>query len=104
MPPETTKTPPPPLRILHLEPNESDRELVRQALVHEEIACDYVYAANEAEFAAALDRDHIDLILSDFTLPGYDCLSALALAQQKLPDVPYLFVSGTAGEEPVIKG
>jgi hypothetical protein len=91
------------LRILHLEDNLSDRELVRQALIHEEISCEFVYAASEAEFSAALDRDKIDLILSDFTMPGYDCLSALALAQEKCPEVPYLFVSGAIGEERAIE-
>jgi two-component system, cell cycle sensor histidine kinase and response regulator CckA len=107
MTPESTKDPPGPvttaLRILHLENNATDRELVRQALVHEEVACDFVYAASEAEFSAALDRDKIDLILSDFTMPGYDCLSALALAQKKCPEVPYLFVSGAIGEERAIE-
>jgi hypothetical protein len=92
-----------PLRILHLDDNASDRELVRQALVHDEISCEFVYASSEAEFSAALDRDNIDLILSDFTLPGYDCLSALALAQKKCPEVPYLFVSGAIGEERAIE-
>ena len=92
------------LRILHLEDNLSDRELVRQALIHEEISCEFVYAASEAEFSAALDRDRIDLILSDFTMPGYDCMSALALAQKKCPEVPYLFVSGAIGEERAIEG
>jgi hypothetical protein len=107
MTPESAKDPPSPrttpLRILHLEDNASDRELVRQALVHEEISCEFVYAASEAEFSAALDRDRIDLILSDFTIPGYDCLSALALAQKKCPEVPYLFVSGAIGEERAIE-
>ena len=90
MTPEPANDPPSPrttpLRILHLEDDASDRELVRQALVHEDISCDFVYAASAAEFSAALDRNKkIDLILSDFTLPGYDCLSALALAQKKCP-------------------
>jgi hypothetical protein len=102
MTPESTKDLPgattTPLRILHLDDNAADRELVRQALVHEDVACEFVYAASEAEFSAALDRGKIDLILSDFTMPGYDCLSALALAQKKCPEVPYLFVSGAIGE------
>ena len=92
-----------PLRILHLEDNASDRELVRQALVHEDISCEFVYAASEAEFAAALDRGKIDLILSDFTMSGYDGAAALALAQEKCPEVPYLFVSGAIGEERAIE-
>jgi hypothetical protein len=91
------------LRILHLEDNAADRELVRQALVQEEIACDYVYAQDRIEFAAALQAGNIDLILSDFALPGYDGISALALAREKRPEVPFLFVSGTIGEERAIE-
>ena len=92
-----------PLRILHLEDNAPDRELVRQALVGEEIAGEFVYAGSEAEFVAALDREKFDLILSDFAMPGFDGGAALALAQEKCPDVPYLFVSGTIGEERAIE-
>ena len=92
-----------PLRILHLEDNASDREFVRQALVSDEIAGEFVYAASREEFAAALDRGQIDLILSDFKMPGYDCLSALALAQEKCPEVPYLFVSSVIGEDRAIE-
>lgn len=91
-----------PLRILHLEDSETDRELVRQALAVEGIECRFVYASSRAEFAAALEREQFDLILSDFTMPGYDGAAALALAQQKHPEVPYLFVSGTIGEERAI--
>ena len=91
-----------PLRILHLEDNASDRTLVRQALVHEEISCEFVYAASKAEFAAALEQGKFDLILSDFTMSGYDGAAALELAQEKCPEVPYLFVSGAIGEERAI--
>ncbi len=95
--------PPPPLRILHLEHHEPDRGLVRQALADEETACEFVYVSSEAEFAAALERGKFDLILSNFTMPGYNGGSALALAQAKCPEVPYLFVSGTIGEERAIE-
>jgi PAS domain S-box-containing protein len=92
-----------PLHILHLEPNEPDRELVRRALVHDDIACEFVYAASKTEFAAALEGKNIDLILSDYTIPGYDCLSALALAREKCPAAPYLFVAGAVGEEQAVE-
>src|SRR5258708_4057884 len=91
-----------PLRILHLEDNEADRELVQRALHDDEIVCEFVYAASKAEFSAALEREKFHLILSDFTMPGYDGAAALALAQEKCPEVPYLFVSGTIGEERAI--
>jgi len=93
----------PPLRILHLEDSEPDREFVSQALTGREIAFEFVYATNQAEFAAALESGKFALILSDFTMPGYDGMAALALAQEKCPDVPFLFVSGTIGEDRAIE-
>ncbi len=107
MRPESAKDPPTqmttPLRILHLEHNEPDRGLVREALVDEEIAYEFVYASSKTEFAAALDRGKFDLIFSDFTTHTDDGEAALALVQEKCPEVPYLFVSGTIGEERAIE-
>jgi len=107
MQPEPTKDAPGtmtiPLRILHLEHNEPDRGLVRQALVDDETACEFVYASSKAEFAAALEREKFDLILSDFTTLGDDGVAALALVREKCPEVPYLYVSGTVGEERAIE-
>ena len=91
------------LRILHLEDSVPDRELVRAALEGPTTTGEFIYAASMAGFAAALEREKFDLILSDFTLPGYDGASALALAQAKSPEVPYVFVSGTIGEEQAIE-
>jgi PAS domain S-box-containing protein len=92
-----------PLRILHLEQNEPDRGLVRQALVDDETVCEFVYAATKDEFAAALGQGKFDLILADFTLPDYDGAAALALVQEKCPEVPYLFVSGSVSGERAIE-
>jgi DNA-binding NtrC family response regulator len=44
-----------------------------------------------------------DLILADYTLPSFDGLSALRIVRQQLPDVPFIFVSGTLGEEVAIE-
>jgi two-component system cell cycle sensor histidine kinase/response regulator CckA len=86
------------LRVLHLEGNEADRSRVRQAIVGRDIDCEFVYASGKSEFAAALDREHFDLILSDFAMKGYDGSSAFALAREKHPEVPFLFVSGATGD------
>ncbi len=91
----------PPLRVLHLEDDVRDRELVGEVL-SARFSCEFTYAQDEAEFTHALAQAHFDLILSDFTLPGYGGESALALAQKRQPEVPYLFVSGTIGEERAI--
>lgn len=91
------------LRIVHLEDNTLDRELVRQALADETIAFDFAYAASKMDFIAALEQGNCDVILSDFSMPGYDGQAALAFAQQQCPEVPFLFVSGTIGEERAIE-
>ncbi|MDB6127917.1 MAG: signal transduction histidine kinase, nitrogen specific, NtrB, partial [Verrucomicrobia bacterium] len=92
----------PPLRVLHLEDDLPDRELVSRVLAGADLACDFIYAACQAEFEAALEGPPFDLILSDFAIPGYDGTSALALAQARYPEVPFLVVSGTIGEERAI--
>lgn len=92
-----------PLRILHLEDNLSDQELVRRALGDTASTCEFIHATSKAEFEAALMQEKFDLILSDFTMPGYDGTSALALAQVSCPEVPFLFVSGTIGEDLAIE-
>ena len=55
------------------------------------------------DFLAALEAGGFDLILADFSLPSFDGLSALQLALEQRPDVPFIFVSGTLGEEVAIE-
>ena len=57
----------------------------------------------EADFVAQLERFHPSVILSDHGLPAFDGFSALSLAQQNAPDVPFIFVTGSLGEEMTIK-
>ena len=52
---------------------------------------------------AALQEFRPSIILSDFSLPAFDGLSALAIARELAPDIPFLFVSGTIGEERAIE-
>jgi two-component system cell cycle sensor histidine kinase/response regulator CckA len=91
------------LRVLHVEDAPSDRELVAAALRREGLHCEFAYAANEQEFRKVLDGFPCDLILSDFTLPSFSGAAALALAKSARPDVPFLFVSGTIGEERAVE-
>jgi PAS domain S-box-containing protein len=57
----------------------------------------------EQDFISALKGGRFDLILADYTLPAFDVVSALKLAQEHAPDVPFLFVSGTLGEDVAIE-
>jgi len=87
------------LRILHLEDNPADGELIQSILEAGGIATAIQRVETPADFESALDHGAFDLIISDHTLPSFDGLSALLLARQKLPEMPFIFVSGTIGEE-----
>jgi PAS domain S-box-containing protein len=89
------------LRILHLEDDPADADLIAATLAADGLVCDYVRAASRAQFMAVLDGAY-DLILSDFALPGFDGASAQTIARDRRPDLPFVFVSGTIGEEAAI--
>src|SRR3989454_1734116 len=93
----------PPLRILHLEDNPADAELIQAILETEGIICDVTRVDTQADFFASIEHGGFDLILTDYTLPSFDGLSALKIALEKCPDVPFIFVSGTLGEEVAIE-
>jgi PAS domain S-box-containing protein len=92
-----------PLRILYLEDDPRDAELVQGMLETEGIACDVTRIETQVDFCASLEQDHFDLILADYTLPSFDGISALKIAVEKRPEVPFIFVSGTLGEEVAIE-
>jgi signal transduction histidine kinase len=87
------------LRILYLEDDQHDAELVQAILEEEGIACDVVRVEIRADFLAALEQGRFDIILADYALPSFDGLSALAIAREQCPDVPFIIVSGAIGEE-----
>src|SRR5437667_12258424 len=87
------------IRIIHLEDNTADGELIQSMLETGGIASTIHRVETPADFEAALDQGCFDLIISDHTLPSFDGLSALELARQKHPEAPFIFVSGTIGEE-----
>jgi len=91
------------LRILYLEDDPRDAELVQETLSGEGIRSDLVRVDTEAEFLASLQTGEFDLILADYTLPDFDGLSALKLAQRNRPHLPFIFVSGTLGEDVAIE-
>jgi CheY-like chemotaxis protein len=92
------------LRILNLEDNEQDAELNEAMLTARWPECELLRVDTRQEFAAALETEgHLDLILSDYTMPGFNGREALALAHGYRPEVPFLFVSGTIGEDAAIE-
>ncbi len=93
----------PKLRIVHLEDSELDRELISQLLAQEGIDCDFIYCENRVLFLSALEANEFDLILADCTLPDFSGFHALELAKVHAPDVPFIFVSGSIGEDSAIE-
>jgi signal transduction histidine kinase/FixJ family two-component response regulator len=91
------------LRILHLEDDPKDAELVQSMLEIEGFACHVTRVETQVDFCASLQRDGFNLILADYTLPSFDGISALKIAAQKRPELPFIFVSGTLGEEVAIE-
>src|SRR6185295_9434207 len=53
-------------------------------------------------YMAALEKSQFDLIMSDFTLPPFNGGVALEMARERRPDVPFIYVSGTIGEETAV--
>src|SRR5262249_50629054 len=93
-----------PLRILYLEDDLRDAELVQETLELEGMPSHMMRVETEEAFRAALADGGFDLILADYTLPSFDGMSALKIARQTGPaHVPFLFVSGTLGEEVAIE-
>ena len=91
------------LNILHLEDNANDHLLVTETLRADGLHCEFTLAKNEGEFAKALNDHKFDLIISDHTLPSYDGLRALTTAQLLHAKVPFIFFSGTIGEEVAVE-
>lgn len=90
------------LRILSIEDDPKDTELIKDLLEADGLVCEVTRVETECAMREALDRGDIDLILADYSLPSFDGLSALKLAKSGYPDVAFIFVSGTLGEEVAI--
>jgi signal transduction histidine kinase len=91
------------LRILLLEDSPLDAELTISTLKSGGIACWVERVETREEFTAAVQRRDFDLILADYALPNFDGVSALKIAAVQVPEIPFLFVSGSIGEELAIE-
>jgi PAS domain S-box-containing protein len=91
------------VRVLHLEDNENDQVLVGEMLRASGLNCKIVAVKTRDEFQTALKSEGFDLIISDFSLPSFDGLSALSIAREIAPQTPFVFFSGTIGEEVAVE-
>jgi PAS domain S-box-containing protein len=81
------------LQIVHLETNDADAELVRAELHNGGIECDLHRVRSEAAFVEEITRLPADIILAEYHCPGGERGSALTIARERRPDVPFIFVS-----------
>ena len=91
------------MKLLHLEDNDSDAELAAAVICREWPDCEITRLATAREFKASLQIENYDLVLSDYTMPGFDGLSALEVVRSTCPDTPFVFLSGTIGEERAVQ-
>jgi len=91
------------LRILHLEDDPNDRRVIQEWLKDQSIAAEFVNAENEADFVKAVEEQSFDIILADKSLPGFDGMAALRFIREMFPHIPFVFVTGSMGEEAAIE-
>src|SRR5262245_44631362 len=91
------------INILHLEDAPADVVMVNHELRKSGLIFRTRRVDTHDGFMAALKDDPPDIILSDHGLPAFDGIAALAVAQTRCPNVPFIFVSDSAGEELTIK-
>jgi PAS domain S-box-containing protein/diguanylate cyclase (GGDEF)-like protein len=93
----------PTLRMLLAEDNPADAEIQLRELRRAGLRLTNRVVDTAEGFTAALHQFSPDIILSDFAMPGFDGMEALRLARELAPQTPFIFVSGTLGEEYAIR-
>jgi len=88
-----------PLRLLIVEDSDDDAQLLLVKLRRAGYKPDYVCIDNEADLREALRDPSWQVVVSDYAMPGFSGLKALQILRQLSPDIPFILVSGTVGEE-----
>ena len=91
------------IKILHLEDSPNDSELIHAIIESSGIEHDYYLVDNKDDFVHFLGSENIDIIISDYSMPGYQGSEALKIARQHYAHIPFIFVSGTIGEDRAIE-
>jgi DNA-binding NtrC family response regulator len=92
-----------PLHILHLEDEPDFAELVSTMLLEDSLSVKISRVGDKKAYVEALEAEKYDLILSDYHLPSFTGLDALALAKKKCPETPFILISGTIGETAAVE-
>jgi signal transduction histidine kinase/DNA-binding response OmpR family regulator len=92
-----------PLHVLLLEDSLLDAELIQANLTTNWPDCKLIRVENQTDFLTMLESNTFDLILSDYSLPTFDGITALEIVRDRCPEVPFIFVSANLGEEVAIE-
>ena len=91
------------LHILHLEDEPDFAELVSTMLEQDSLSVKISRVGDKKAYVEALKKEKYDLILSDFHLPSFTGLDALAMARKQCPETPFILISGTIGETAAVE-
>ncbi|MFA7289209.1 MAG: PAS domain S-box protein [Melioribacteraceae bacterium] len=91
------------LKALLLEDSLNDKELIVERLIEAGFKLEVTHVENKIEFTEAIKNSNYDIIISDFRLPGFDAFEALDICNRICPEVPFICVSGSIGEETAIE-
>ena len=88
-----------PLKILLLEDNVADAEILQRFLLRENPNIEFRWVTNKAAYTEALDSFYPNVILSDNTLPQFNAGEALQIFKARALPIPFILVTGTVSEE-----
>ncbi len=91
------------LKILQVEDSQQDAELQLHGLTRSGLAFEARRVQTEADFIEQLAAFDPDIIVSDYSIPGFGGMHALEIARERAPDLPFVFVSGTMGEDRAVE-
>src|ERR1041384_1735 len=91
-----------PVNLVLVEDMATEAEIAIRQLEAGGFSCRWNRVDSESALRRHLAEGRPDLVLSDFTLPGFDGISALEIVRELTPDIPFIFLSGTIGEERAI--
>lgn len=91
------------LSIVLVEDSPEDAELVQDMLLEAGLSATFVRVEDEQGLVDALTQGHVDIVLSDLSMPGFSGMRALGVVRELFPHLPLVFVSGTMGEERAVE-
>ena len=90
------------VRLLLIEDSADDAEIIKRILTRSGFSLHVRWVDDGPTLSRALEEEDFDLVISDYRLPSFDALAALALVRATDPDLPFIMVSGQVGEDAAV--